>query len=206
MGSQFDDVLDSGAGDDTVTGGLGQDQFFDTGGNDTLIESFATGDFGLYGNLFVVGLVVGTDFGVGSIAEDLKGIFEIARLTSTGPGATTILVGDADGTVLVAGSARAADPWTGTAYLNAGPGNDLVRIELTRSTGMAVHVDDSSGTDRLEVWGSTAPDDLIVDIVARRRGDLGEPDPPRVVRRRRHHDHARHHHAHRRWSGSRSAP
>ncbi|HEX5857107.1 MAG TPA: hypothetical protein VFY91_03265, partial [Microbacterium sp.] len=166
IGSRFDDVLDSGAGDDTVTGGLGHDTFVDAGGSDTLVESFASGDFGLYGNLLIVGIAVGTDFGIGSIAEDLKGIFEIARLTSTGSGATTMLVGDADGRVIVAGATRTANPWTGTAFLDAGAGNDLVRIELTRSTGMAVHVKDSAGTDRLEVWGSTAPDDLIVDVVA----------------------------------------
>ncbi len=113
VGSSFDDILDSGTGNDTVTGGLGRDTFTDAGGIDTLVESFAAGDFGLYNNLFVVGLVVGTDFGVGSVAEDLLGIFEIARLTSTAPGATTILVGDADGAVLVARLlARAANPWT----------------------------------------------------------------------------------------------
>ncbi len=166
IGSPFADVLDSGTGDDTVTGGLGLDAFLDAGGSDTLVESFASGDFGLYRNLFVHGLAVGTDFGTGSIAEDLQGIFETARLTSTGTGATTILIGDADGTVLVAGVARAADPWTGTAYVDPGAGDDLVRVELTRSQGMTVHVIGSAGSDRLEIWGSTAPDDLIVDTVA----------------------------------------
>ncbi|NMM32989.1 MAG: calcium-binding protein, partial [Phycicoccus sp.] len=163
VGSPFNDILDSGSGNDTVTGGLGRDTFLDSGGSDTLVESFTTGDFGLYNNLFVVGLAVGTDFGVGSVAEDLKGIFEIARLTA-GPAATTILVGDFDGTVTVAGAARTASPWTGNATINPGGGNDLIRVELTRSTGLVVHVADSTGTDTLAIWGSTAPDDLIVDM------------------------------------------
>ncbi len=173
IGSRFDDVLYLGGGNDTATGGLGRDTFFDDGGTNTLVESFEGVDFGLYDNLFVVGLAVGLNFGVGSVAEDLEDIFAIARLTSTGNRATTMLVGDFDGTVVVAGLTLAADPWTGTAYLDAGPGDDLVRVELTRSTGLAVHVLDTSGSDRLVVQGSTAPDDLILDTVASPPTDTG---------------------------------
>ncbi|HWS57763.1 MAG TPA: hypothetical protein VN257_04430, partial [Actinotalea sp.] len=106
-------------------------------------------------------------------AEDLKDIFAVARLTSTGNRATTMLVGDFDGSVVVAGFTFDADPWTGTAYLDAGPGDDLVRVELTRSTGIAVHVLDTSGSDRLVVQGTTAPDDLILDTVAAPPTDTG---------------------------------
>ena len=66
----------------------------------------------------------------------------------------------------VAGSARTVGAWTGTATLDPGAGNDLVRIELTGSTGMTVHVLDTAGVDRLSVLGTTAPDGLIVDVVS----------------------------------------
>ena len=73
------------------------------------------------------------------------------------PGSTTFLIGDFDGTVTVAGAARAANPWTGNATINPGAGNDLIRVELTRSTGLVVHVADSTGSDRARGLGHHRP-------------------------------------------------
>ena len=54
FGGLGDDVIDSGLGNDTVSGGGGTDTFIDAGGTDQLIEGFDL-DFGLYGNLLVIG-------------------------------------------------------------------------------------------------------------------------------------------------------
>ena len=54
IGSPFADVLRSGTGDDTVTGGLGRDTFFDEGGFDTLVE-VQNADMTLFDDRFVVG-------------------------------------------------------------------------------------------------------------------------------------------------------
>ena len=182
VGSRFDDALDLGAGNDTATGGLGRDTFVDGGGTNTLVETFAGVDFLLTDRLLVVGMAVGLDFGTGSVAERLHGMFALARLTSTGDRTTTMLVGDVDGRVVVSGvtldqdgivanaaTTFAPSPWRGGATLDAGPGADLVRIELLASTGMRVDVQGSTGSDRVEVWGTRAPDDLIVDATNRIR-------------------------------------
>ena len=61
-GSVWADVLDGGLGDDTFTGSNGVDLFYDAGGNDKLDETFNQ-DLSLFGNLFVVGKIVGDDGG-----------------------------------------------------------------------------------------------------------------------------------------------
>ena len=79
----------------------------------------SNGDFGLYDNLFVVGLVAGNnvDFASG-VVEDLGGIFEAAELTG-GAGANHLprrrhrRHRDRS-----PASTRTADPWTGDATLN----------------------------------------------------------------------------------------
>jgi len=97
--------------------------------------------------------------------------------------------------VNVAGSARTVGAWTGTATLEPGAGNDLVRIELTGSTGMTVHVLDTAGVDRLSVLGTTAPDGLIVDVVSSPPAGTGAGRVRRVcVRQRGIHDQPRHDH------------
>ena len=167
IGTPFDDVLDGGDGNDRVTGGAGRDTFADSSGLDTLVESFDS-DFGLYDNLFVVGVAAGNgvDFTSG-VVEDLAGIFEAAEI-SGGAGANRFLVGDADGSVTIGSTTRTASAWTGAATLTPLGGNDVVRVELRGAVGTRVHIDDSAGTDRLEVWGTSLRDDLVVDVAAGR--------------------------------------
>ena len=174
-GSAYDDVLDGGHhdvlvgadGDDTMTGGLGTDTFYDGGGSDTLVET-VTGDVAIDNNLFVVGTVSGsTDFAAGAVAENLKGIFETARITGT-DGGHTYLVGDADGTVAVGSSPRAALAWTGDVTLNLAGNGNLVRVELTSATGARVHVNGVGTGNALQVWGTSLREDLVVDIASGR--------------------------------------
>ncbi|HSF97125.1 MAG TPA: calcium-binding protein, partial [Ornithinibacter sp.] len=167
IGTPFDDVLDGGSGNDRVTGGFGLDTFEDAGGTDTLIETFDA-DIGLYDNLFVVGVVAGNgvDFTSGTV-EDLGGIFELAEITG-GAGARRFLVGDADTTVAVAGTPRSAQGWTGDATIATLGGDDVVRVELRQATGARIHLTDTTGDDRLEVWGTSQRDDLVVDVTSGR--------------------------------------
>ena len=174
-GSAYDDVLDGGHhdvlvgadGNDTMTGGLGTDTFYDGGGSDTLVET-VTGDVAIDNNLFVVGTVSGpTDFAAGAVAENLKGIFETARITGTA-GGHTYLVGDADGTVAVGSSPRAALAWTGDVTLNLAGNANLVRVELTNATGARIHVDGVGTGNALQVWGTSLREDLIVDTASGR--------------------------------------
>ena len=67
IGSPFADVLRSGTGDDTVTGGLGRDTFFDEGGFDTLVE-VQNADMTLFDDRFVVGSLR-DDAGTGPFAS-----------------------------------------------------------------------------------------------------------------------------------------
>ena len=64
IGSPFNDVLKSGAGSDTVTGGLGLDQFFDAstspGDIDTLLERQDL-DMSLFDDTFVTGRILADD-------------------------------------------------------------------------------------------------------------------------------------------------
>ena len=163
IGTPFDDVLDGGSGNDRVTGGFGRDSFADAGGTDTLIETFDS-DVGLYDNLFVVGVVAGNgvDFTSG-VVEDLGGIFERAEITG-GASANRFLVGDADATVAIAGTPRSAQGWTGDATIATLGGDDVIRVELRQATGARIHLTDTTGADRLEVWGTSQRDDLVVDV------------------------------------------
>ncbi|MGH9141709.1 MAG: calcium-binding protein, partial [Vicinamibacterales bacterium] len=67
IGSAFNDELDSGLGDDVVSGLRGVDVFKDAGGFDTLLEN-NDADMGLFGDTFVVGHI--TDLTKGSAADD----------------------------------------------------------------------------------------------------------------------------------------
>ena len=183
VGSRYNDVLDGGHtgvittadGNDTFTGGAGRDTFFDAGGSDTLVESNDF-DMGIYNNLFITGLVGASnvDF-VDTVAnpatvEDLKGIFETARLTG-GNGAHRYLVGDADGFVGVGGARFTAQGWTGDLTLTTGTSADVVRVELLGATGARIHLTDNGGTaDRLEVWGTSLREDLVVEKDSNGRG------------------------------------
>ena len=67
IGSAFNDYLDSGLGNDTVSGLRGVDSFRDAGGFDTLLET-NDADMGLFGDTFIVGAITG--LGKGSEAVD----------------------------------------------------------------------------------------------------------------------------------------
>ena len=69
IGSAFNDYIDSGLDDDTVSGLRGVDQFQDAGGFDTLLET-NDADMGLFGGTFVVGRIEG--LGKGSQAYDVE--------------------------------------------------------------------------------------------------------------------------------------
>ena len=61
IGTPADDYIDSGLGNDRVSGMGGTDTFVDAGGTDEIIESFPS-DFGLYGNLLVIGTLSSGNF------------------------------------------------------------------------------------------------------------------------------------------------
>jgi hypothetical protein len=177
-GTPFDDVLDGGHagqvqgpdGNDTFTGGLGRDTFFDGGGTDTLVEQF-DGDLGLYDNRFVTGTVAanGVDFAAGATVEDLKGIFERAQLTGHAA-RNVVLIGDADGTLLIGTpgapgfASVGVSGWSGTASVRTLDGDDLVRVELRNADGARISVDAGTGADRLEVYGTSLRDNVLVDV------------------------------------------
>ncbi|MCR9294179.1 MAG: dockerin type I domain-containing protein [bacterium] len=75
IGSHFDDILDSGLGDDKVSGNAGMDVFLDAGGNDTLIET-QDADMSLFANRFFAGKIVenlnGDRLTKGNAAEDAR--------------------------------------------------------------------------------------------------------------------------------------
>jgi len=85
IGTRYDDVLDSGTGDDAVTGNAGVDVFYDAGGTDTLIET-RDADLSLFDDRFVVGTIVGDDGGEflkhqvsGQSIDELKELFLLDR-------------------------------------------------------------------------------------------------------------------------------
>ena len=137
VGTGQDDLIDSGFGNDRVSGLGGTDTFVDAGGTDTIVES-AQADFGLYGNLLVIGTALIGGSGANravtgftsATAEDIS-MFESAILTGwsyrlryTGVGTAQALsggernvfaVGTASGSLLVNGTtAPASSPGAGS--------------------------------------------------------------------------------------------
>ena len=108
----------------------------------------------------------GVDFTSG-IVEDLGGIFERAEITG-GASSRRFLIGDADATVAIAGTPRSAEGWTGDATIATLGGDDVVRVDLRQATGARIHLTDTTGADRLEVWGTSQRDDLVVDVTGGR--------------------------------------
>ena len=82
IGTPFDDILNSGDGNDKVTGGYGLDTFIDAGGEDTLIESLE-GDSFLTDDFFINGQMQGD--GEVQIVTIVDGydVNEVQRITST---------------------------------------------------------------------------------------------------------------------------
>jgi Ca2+-binding RTX toxin-like protein len=175
-GTPFADVLDGGAGNDRVTGGFGLDTFADTGGGaDTLVETFDLYDMGLYNDTFVVGAVSsnGVDFNSGTV-EDLHGIFDHAELTGGASTNNTFLIGDGDGSLAIGSTHRNVSAWTGDATLAPLGGDDRIRVELNKASGARIHIDGSSGTDTLDVYGTSQRENLILDTDTHLSGGLAQ--------------------------------
>jgi len=163
-------VIDSGLGNDRVSGGAGQDTFIDAGGTDQIVESFAS-DFGLYGNLLLVGTAGITGSGatraIGSFtaitAENIS-VFEQALLSGTFLGERNVFaVGAPGGSVTVNGAATAVTPWKGAAQLGGRGGNDEVVVELSGLHFGSVEVleggaVDLGGTDSVTIKGTNGVD------------------------------------------------
>ncbi|HTD67143.1 MAG TPA: calcium-binding protein, partial [Candidatus Limnocylindria bacterium] len=184
-GSPFNDVIDSGLGNDFVTGGPGFDLFFDNspeGEMDTLVEAFDQ-DIGLFNDTFVVGTLLNsqgsqafaigkspanelTDAGDrwanGTIVEDLRNIFERADI-SGGSGNNTIVVNDLDNSIRVGSQTRLVSSWRGEAKLNNGDNNtaqpEHYLITVRPGDIGNIHVRDSAGSnDRIVITGSSEAD------------------------------------------------
>jgi Ca2+-binding RTX toxin-like protein len=160
-----DDSIDAGLGDDTVTGGAGNDSYFDAGGADTFIE-VRNRDMFISDNAFVVGVMdpgsvggFGDAFSGVDENENLKGIFNVVRLTG-GAAANTIVVGDVSGTIAVPGNANqsVAQQFTGHAILDGLDGGDRYIITVFGTSRSVFDVLDTgaagSGSDLLRIYGA----------------------------------------------------
>ena len=170
IGTPDDDTIDSGSGNDWVSGGAGLDTFVDESGIDRLVEGSAA-DFGLYGNLFVIGTAGLSGTGESrtvvsfssAIPED-PSVFEEARLVGVGNVANVFAIGSATGSVLVNGTIHGSlAPWTGSAELQGAAGDDTYIVELAGTSGATVSIYENDepgalpgGSDTLIVRGTNA--------------------------------------------------
>ena len=135
IGSAFNDFLDSGLGNDTVSGLRGVDIFRDAGGIDTLIEA-NDADMGLFGDHLVVGHITG--LGKGSQAEDaerepLDALFPVAFVTE--------LTGTGDTWASGAEVETLADPDSGLIFENANlKGGDSNNTIVLNDRDNLIHV------------------------------------------------------------------
>ncbi len=175
VGSPFSDLLDSGLGDDTVTGGVGVDQFADAGGYDTLIErrdaEFELSDIQL--TITPANPSYGTTIADSFTQDPTPEVENIAgpALNGTGSGIfEDIYLYAFDDERGLEGSAsdntmRIVD-FTRRAFLDAGPGDDFYEMVLSggsnASFNSTVYLQDSgtAGIDRVEIKG-TAVDDTF---------------------------------------------
>lgn len=140
VGTTGIDVIDGGAGNDTITGGANNDVLNGGSGTDTLVETGDV-DFTLTNTQLVGGTVTGTD--------TISG-FEAARLTG-GSKANTINTKDFTGSVTLDGG-------VGNDILTSGSGNDTLiggtgNDKLTGGTGNDVYIVDSAGDTVTELVG-----------------------------------------------------
>ncbi|MFO0876531.1 MAG: DUF4347 domain-containing protein [Gemmataceae bacterium] len=179
IGSPFADCIDSGFGDDIVTGGTGIEIFMNPGGQDTLIE-FRDLDMALFGNYYLAGeLQPGTTdvWLAGTERESLsqhdgKPIFQTVNLIA-GPGNHHLVVNDDDGQITVAGTPISVTPCTNTAYLtNQWSGSAALGayvVYTTSGVGADITVQSNGSDQFLELRGRAVSDTVNVDVV----GDLG---------------------------------
>lgn len=176
-GTPFKDTIDSGMGDDFVTGRRGVDIFLDAGGIDTLIEE--TDELGAEFTLTDTVLVIGSE------TEAINNIFEEVFLTATNLNSTLngeIHDLDDDGFKLplpVVDETRydnvfRVSHWTHIAHLNGGEAADLYLIDLNATGGVTetaeILIEDfayqtvigeivpGNGFDRVDVYGTDLAD------------------------------------------------
>ncbi|TMC40761.1 MAG: hypothetical protein E6J28_00745, partial [Chloroflexi bacterium] len=231
IGSPFDETIDCGLGNCTVTGGGGLDTFFssdpasDSTGpgkklctpdklfhsdcyTNTLIET-RDADMGLYNDTLVIGhamdntgtIPYATDAGlplkeedmaraltnhialpqpgygnrwaVGATVENLKGIFQMARING-GDSNTTLVVNSVDGKIYVGGVPHSVQAFNGHAVLNAGstilnPNIDRPdHYVITIGPGSTAQIDvadsrgGSGGSADVVVFGSQQADNITL--------------------------------------------
>jgi hypothetical protein len=123
-------VLDSGANDDTVTGGQGWDIFIDSGGYDTLVEA-QNEDMSLFDDTFIVGTIRGDDGGIflRQAPEDLSVLAE--TMDEDDPDFTHPHTGDryASGAIV-----EDLDYIFEEAVISGGSGNNIIVISDTDNT------------------------------------------------------------------------
>lgn len=163
-GGEGADALDGGLGDDIYTGGLGVDTYADAGGRDTLVEARNT-DLLITDDTFVVGVLTaaaattsGDQFASASEYENLRSIFEIARITG-GDGENTLVVGDVDGKIRLGSNwVSTRHTWSGLIDLIGGSGGDRYIVTIFGRGDAVINVIEqarsSTGTDSLRVYGS----------------------------------------------------
>jgi hypothetical protein len=110
----------------------------------------------------------GEQWKVGSVIEELKGIFKVAVLNG-GDANNTIVVNDVDNRIWINGISRAVIPWTGHAIVDTKGNTDQypenVVVTLKPDNGALVDVVNSapgSGVKRLVVFGSRQADNLTL--------------------------------------------
>ena len=166
VGTAQNDLVDGGPGNDQLTGGAGTDIFQDAGGYNTLVEVFDS-DFGLFGNLLIVGAAQLSGTGenlalaafTNSTVENIDGIFSEAHLVG-GAGSNEFAIGAAAGAVNVNGVVKIATPWAGIVKLNGLGGADVYLAELRGLDGAAVQAIETAdaGNDLLVFKGSGLSD------------------------------------------------
>ncbi|NOR30694.1 MAG: hypothetical protein GQ539_06320, partial [Sulfitobacter sp.] len=170
IGSQFNDIIDGGADNDTITGGEGFDVFRDgtnTSVGDTLIETFAAYDFGLFEDRFVVGTLSGTsgDVWTAATVENINGIFENVVLTGGSGVANRMVVNDLNRQIRVAGSVVSVAAFDGTVTLDAKSNStsETYHINAPKGSDFVVNINDTgSGFATVRFDGSDDADLIVV--------------------------------------------
>ncbi len=109
----------------------------------------------------------GDDYAAGAEVEDLKFLFQEARITG-GDSYNILAVGDLDNTITVDGTDQSVSDWTGIATLdNAGNSamgyNEYYLVTLGGDSNTVVNINDSGGTsgfDELHLYGTLGADEF----------------------------------------------
>jgi Ca2+-binding RTX toxin-like protein len=194
VGSPLVETIDSGPGDDTVTGGLGVDIFIDADGMDTLIEFRDEAD--------LIFSLSDTQLQIGAEIEALDDIFETVRLTSLNDSnaqgeiheddnatigelsLALFKIGIPEPDLALYDNEFYVSNWTHEAIFDGGEGADIYFIELSGSgdpsVASLVDVTDTGnkGLDRVEILGTGQADtfafrqDIVERILFAEEGDF----------------------------------